>query len=108
MAINYEVRYSNHPDDAKQYDTERIRKEFLVSNLMSEDDINLVYSMNDRYIVGGAVPVKETLSLDTIDPLKSVHFCDRREVGIINVGGTGTIAVDGKEFTIYGCRSSLA
>jgi 4-deoxy-L-threo-5-hexosulose-uronate ketol-isomerase len=100
MAINYEVRYSNHPDDAKQYDTERIRKEFLVSNLMSDDDINLVYSMNDRYIVGGAVPVKETLSLDTIDPLKSVHFCDRREVGIINVGGTGTVTVDGTAYTM--------
>lgn len=100
MAINYELRYSNHPDDAKHYDTERIRKEFLVSNLMTEDNINLVYSMNDRYIVGGAVPVKEALSLDTIDPLKAVHFCDRREVGIVNVGKTGTVSVDGKAYSL--------
>ena len=100
MAINYEIRYSNHPEDAKQYDTERLRKEFLVSNLMVADDINLVYSMNDRYIVGGAVPIKEVLSLDTIDPLKSVHFCDRREVGIINVGGKGSITVDGTDYSM--------
>lgn len=100
MAINYELRYSNHPDDAKHYDTERIRKEFLVSNLMTDDNINLVYSMNDRYIVGGAVPVKEALSLDTIDPLKAVNFCDRREVGIVNVGETGTVSVDGKVYTL--------
>ena len=100
MTINYEIRFSNHPEDAKQYDTERIRKEFLVSNLMTPDEINLVYSMNDRYIVGGAVPVNETLSLDTIDPLKSVHFCDRREVGIINVGGTGSLTIDGKKYQL--------
>ena len=57
MAINYQIRYSNHPDDAKQYDTERLRKEFLVETIMTPDEINLVYSMNDRYIVGGVVPV---------------------------------------------------
>lgn len=100
MAINYEIRYSNHPEDAKHYDTERIRKEFLVSNLMTEDHINLVYSMNDRYIVGGAVPVNEALSLDTIDPLKAVNFCDRREVGIINVGGNGSLIVDGNAYEL--------
>lgn len=99
MAINYEVRFSNHPDDAKLYGTERLRKEFLVENLMVPGEINLVYSMNDRYIVGGAVPVGE-LELTTIDPLKSNHFCDRRELGIINVGGAATIRVDGKEFDL--------
>lgn len=100
MAINYEIRYSNHPDDAKHYDTDRIRKEYLVSKIMVEDEINLVYSMNDRYIVGGAVPVKTSLSLDTIDPLKAVHFCDRREVGIVNIGGMAKILVDSKEYTL--------
>ena len=93
MAINYEVRFSNHPEDAKQYGTERLRKEFLVENLMVPGEINMVYSMNDRYIVGGAIPTME-LELSTIDPLKSQHFCDRRELGIINVGGTATIRVD--------------
>ena len=99
MAINYEVRFSNHPDDAKQYGTERLRKEFLVETLMVSGEINLVYSMNDRYIVGGAVPDTE-LELTTIDPLKSEHFCDRRELGIINVGGPGIIRVDDTDYEL--------
>ena len=99
MAINYEVRFSNHPEDAKQYGTEKLRKEFLVEKIMVPGEINLVYSMNDRYIVGGAVPVQE-LELTTIDPLKSKYFCDRRELGIINVGGPATIEVDGTAFNL--------
>ena len=99
MSINYEVRFSNHPGDAKQYGTEKLRKEFLVPTLMVPGEINLVYSMNDRYIVGGAVPVNK-LELTTIDPLKSEHFCDRRELGIINVGGDATIRVDGIDFDL--------
>jgi len=99
MAINYEVRYSNHPDDALHYGTERLRKEFLVETLMVPGEINLVYSMNDRYIVGGAVPVTE-LELSTIDPLKSSYFCDRRELGIINVGGDAVVRVDGVDYKL--------
>jgi len=100
MSINYQLRYSNHPDDAKHYDTDKLRKEFLVETIMSPDEINLVYSMNDRYIVGGAVPVKSVLELSTIDPLKSTYFCDRREVGMINVGGKAKITVDDKVFNL--------
>jgi len=100
MAVNYELRYSNHPEDAKHYDTERIRKDFLVQNIMSPDDINMVYSMNDRFIVGGAVPVKNDLLLETIDPLKAAHFCDRRELGVINVGSEGELEVDGKSYAL--------
>ena len=94
--INYEVRFSNHPEDARHYGTEKLRKEFLVEKLMVPGEINLVYSMNDRFIVGGAVPSTE-LELTSIDPLKSDHFCDRRELGIINVGGDGTVNVDGTD-----------
>ena len=99
MAINYEVRFSNHPEDAKHYGTERLRSEFLVEKLMVPGEINLVYSMNDRYIVGGAVPDTE-LELTSIEPLKSPHFCDRRELGIINVGGTATILVDDTSYEL--------
>ncbi len=88
MAINYEIRYSCHPSDAKLYDTERIRKEFLVSGLMKPDEINMAYSFNDRLITGGIVPIETRLELATIDPLKSKYFLDRRELGIINVGGS--------------------
>jgi len=94
MSIHYEVRFSNHPDDAKNYGTERLRKEFLVETLMVPGEIHMVYSMNDRYIVGGAVPAPE-LELTTVDPLKSDFFCERRELGIINVGGKASVHVDG-------------
>jgi len=100
MAIHYEVRLSHHPEDTKQYGTEKTRKEFLVEKLMVGGEINLVYSLYDRFIVGGAVPGKETLELTTIDPLKSDHFCDRRELGIINVGGDAEIRVDGETYPL--------
>ena len=99
MAINYEVRFSNHPDDAKQYGTQRLREEFLVDRLMVNGEINLVYSMNDRFIVGGAVPAA-ALEMVSIDPLKSEFFCQRRELGFINVGGPATIVVDGEEYSL--------
>lgn len=98
MAVIYEERYNYHPDDFKSYDTKRIRKEFLVEKLMEADTIRLVYSVIERYIVGGAVPVKNNLLLEPIDPLKAEYFCKRREVGVINVAGPGSIEVDGKEY----------
>ena len=100
MKINYELRYASHPQDVKMYDTEKLRSEFLVSNLMEPDAINLVYSLIDRMIVGGAVPVDEDLILETIDPLKADFFLQRREMGIINVGGKGIIEVDGDSYTL--------
>jgi 4-deoxy-L-threo-5-hexosulose-uronate ketol-isomerase len=100
MAIHYEVRFSNHPDDAKNYGTEKIRREFLVEQPMVPGEINLVYSLNDRFVVGGAVPLKDPLELTSIEPLKSEHFCDRRELGVINVGGDASIMVDGTTYAL--------
>ena len=100
MKLNYEVRYAAHPDDAKSYDTTRLRKDFLISNLMVADEINLVYTMYDRLIVGGAVPVSETMELTAIDPLRAPFFLWRRELGIINVGGSGFVEVDGQTFEL--------
>jgi len=98
MATIYEERYNYHPEDFKSYDTNKIRKEFLVEKLMDAGNIRLVYSLIERYIVGGAVPVDKDLVLETIDPLKAEYFCERREVGVINVAGAGTIVIDGTEF----------
>lgn len=100
MATNYEIRYSNHPEDAKHYDTDRNRKDFLVQGLMKTGDVNMVYSLNDRFIVGGAVPGNLPLFLEAIDPLKAGHFCDRREVGVINVGPRGHVKLDGRKYTL--------
>ena len=89
--MNIELRYAAHPQDFKSYDTERLRKEFLIENVFIIDEISLVYSMYDRYMVGGAMPVKTSLRLNTIDELKAEQFLDRREMGIINVGGDAEI-----------------
>lgn len=94
--MNYTIRYATHPRDFESYNTERIREEFLVSNLFTPNEINLTYSMYDRFIVGGAMPVGKTLPLETIDPIKADHFLHRRELGVINVGGKGIVTVDGK------------
>jgi 4-deoxy-L-threo-5-hexosulose-uronate ketol-isomerase len=98
--MKYEIRYASHPADAKSYDTDRIRKEFLIPRVFEADEISLVYSMYDRYIVGGAMPVSKALKLETIDELKAAYFLRRREMGIINVGGDAKITVDGKVFDI--------
>lgn len=98
MATIYEERYNYHPEDFKSYDTEKIRKEFLVEKVMEPGNIRLVYSLIERYIVGGAVPVNEDLVLETIEPLKAEYFCERREVGVINVANSGSIVVDGTEY----------
>lgn len=100
MKINYEVRYASHPEDAKAYDTTRLRKEYLIEKLMVADEINMVYSMYDRLIVGGVVPVKEKLELTPIDILRAPYFLWRRELGVINVGGAGVVEVDGKAFEL--------
>jgi len=93
-----EFRYAHHPNDAKNYTTEELRREFLINNLFVENQIKLVYTMYDRLIVGGIMPVNQALTLETIDELKAPYFLERRELGIINVGGKGKVTVDG---TVY-------
>ncbi len=95
-----EIRYSHHPGDFKAYDTTRIRKEFLVENIFERDNICLVYTLYDRFIIGGAMPVASTLELKSFDALKSPEFLSRRELGIINVGGTAVITVGDEKFTL--------
>lgn len=98
--MNYELRYAAHPSDAKQYDTARLRKEFLIETIFTPDNTNMVYSMYDRYIVGGTMPVSKSLKLETVDDLKADFFLQRRELGIINVGGDAKIKVDGTVFEL--------
>lgn len=93
-----EFRYAHHPNDAKNYTTEDLIREFLINDLFVENQIKLVYTMYDRLIVGGIMPVDQVLTLETIDELKAPYFLERRELGIINVGGKGKITVDG---TVY-------
>ncbi|KAA6350845.1 4-deoxy-L-threo-5-hexosulose-uronate ketol-isomerase [termite gut metagenome] len=100
MKTNYEIRYAAHPNDAKSYDTQRIRKDFLIEKLFSANEVNMVYSMYDRMVVGGAMPVGEALNLEAIDPLKATYFLTRREIGIYNVGGVGTVKAGNAVFSL--------
>lgn len=101
MKTNYELRYAAHPEDAKGYDTKRIRHDFLIEKVFAADEVNMVYSMYDRMIVGGAMPVKESLKLEAIDPIKSQFFTSHREIGIYNVGaGKGVVKVGDETFEL--------
>lgn len=100
MKTNYEVRYAAHPEDAKSYDTTRLRRDFLIERVFVADEVNMVYSMYDRMIVGGAMPVSEPLKLEAIDPVKAPYFLTRRELGIFNVGGAGVVKVGDKCFDL--------
>lgn len=100
MKTNYEIRYAAHPEDARHYDTARLRRDFLIEHLFVEDEVNMVYSMYDRMVVGGAMPVSEALPLEAIDPLKAPFFTTRREVGIYNIGGTGIVTVGDESFEL--------
>lgn len=96
----YSSRYASSPEAVKKYDTQELRNEFLIDDLMQEDEVVLVYSHYDRYIAGSAVPVKGDLALETIDPLKAPYFLERRELGIINVGGSGSVVVEGTSYEL--------
>ena len=73
-------------------------RDFLIERVFADNEVNLVYSMYDRMVVGGAKPVGEELLLEAIDPLKAPFFTTRREIGIFNVGGSGTVKVGDEEF----------
>ena len=100
MKTNYELRYAAHPEDARHYDTARLRRDFLVERVFAPNEVNMVYSMYDRMVVGGAMPADEELLLEAIDPLRAPYFTTRREVGIYNVGGPGVVTVGSETFSL--------
>jgi 4-deoxy-L-threo-5-hexosulose-uronate ketol-isomerase len=100
MTINVKERFNVHPDDFVGYSNARLRENFHVGGLFRPGEINLVYSQIDRFIVGGACPAGEPLALESIDALKAEHFLDRRELGAVNVGGSGRITVDGEVYEL--------
>ena len=95
-----ELRTAASPKDVKHYTTDRLREEFLIDDLFHADEIKLVYSHIDRIITGSAVPVKETLVLTAGDELRADYFLERREMGVINIGGAGVITIDGKKYNV--------
>ena len=98
--VNYKVQTACHPQDVKHYDTERLRSSFMMEKVMAPDEINVTYTLYDRLIYGGAMPVNKTLKLETFRELgpEITYFLERRELGVINIGGDGVVTVDGKEY----------
>ena len=95
-----ELRTAVSPKDVKHYTTDRLREEFLIQNLFTPDEIKLIYSHIDRIITGAATPVEKVLKLTAGDELRAEYFLQRREMGVINIGGDGMITIDGKEYKV--------
>ncbi|SDM09484.1 5-dehydro-4-deoxy-D-glucuronate isomerase [Siphonobacter aquaeclarae] len=95
-----QTRYAHHPDDVRHYDTERLRDQFLIENVIAADQFHFTYSHYDRFIVGGVKPVSGELSLPTYEQLRADYFLERRELGIINVGGPGVVTAGGERYEL--------
>ncbi|CAG7840259.1 4-deoxy-L-threo-5-hexosulose-uronate ketol-isomerase 1 [Clostridium haemolyticum] len=93
-----DIRYANHPEDSKKYTTEELRKYYHVENIFKKDEISLTYSHVDRIVFGGAMPRDGELSLTAGKEMGVDFFLQRREMGVINVGGEGSIILDGSEY----------
>ena len=100
QTVNYQVRWANHPEDAKHYTTDRLRKEFLVEKVFAPNEVNWTYTMYDRFLIGGAEPVDAPIKIEPIEPLLAKTFLENREMGIINIGGPGVVTVDGKKYDL--------
>lgn len=99
--ISMQIRFQNSPTETKQMGTEDLRKHFLCENIAGENAITSVYSHYDRMIVGGVTPKQSApISLENHPELKAAYFLERREIGIINVGGAGSITVDGNNYSL--------
>ena len=93
-------RYHNSPQEVKQMTTDQLRENFLIPTLMQPDAVTLTYSHYDRVIIGGVMPVTQTVELPNYPELRADYFLERRELGVINVGGAGEIEIDGTTFSL--------
>ncbi|MBQ8729780.1 MAG: 5-dehydro-4-deoxy-D-glucuronate isomerase, partial [Lachnospiraceae bacterium] len=93
-----EIRFGANPNDVKHYDTQRLRDDFLIEKVFVPGEIKMVYSHIDRIITGSATPTTEALVLTAGDELRADYFLQRREMGVINIGGKGKMTIDG---TVY-------
>ena len=95
-----EVRPGANPNDVKNYDTDRLRHDFLIQDVFVPGEIKTIYSQIDRIIVGSATPAGKALKLTAGDELRAAYFLERREMGVINIGGKGTMTLDGVKYDV--------
>ena len=100
MSINVSNRWAVGRNEFSRFTMDEIVDNFLVRGLFQPDHVELIYTHYDRFVVGGIMPVKKTVSLGTVDEMRSEYFLERRELGVINVGGPGKVVVDDGEFSI--------
>jgi 4-deoxy-L-threo-5-hexosulose-uronate ketol-isomerase len=100
MNTHFESRFAVSPNEAKQMNTDKLRSNFLIENLFVANEIKLILSHYDRFITGGVMPTDKKIALSNPDNLKATYFLERREIGIINVGGKGIVTADGASFEI--------
>jgi 4-deoxy-L-threo-5-hexosulose-uronate ketol-isomerase len=96
--MKLEIRYAEHPEDIKLYDTKKMREHFLFEPVFVKDDINLCYTHSDRVVFGGAYPVEKKLRLEGGKDFGTDVFLERRELGVICISGAGTVSAGGTEY----------
>lgn len=95
-----EIRFGHSPKEVGKMSTEELRQAFLVQDTVVDGEINFIYSHYDRTLIGGAKPMDTPLELPCPEELKAAYFLERREIGILNVGGTGKVQAGGQEYTL--------
>ncbi len=98
--MTFESRYANSPNEVKGMTTEQLRQSFLIENLFVVNQFRWTLSFFDRYLTGGIMPVSESVALEAPEALKARYFLERRELGIINVGGPGRVVADGVDYDL--------
>ncbi len=100
MTLRMSNRFAVGESEYSRFTMNQLVDSFLVSKLFQPNHIEMVYTHYDRLIVGGAMPTDQALELDSVEELRAVYFLQRRELGVINVGGPGRIKVDDGELTL--------
>lgn len=98
--MKLDVRYANHPQDSKHYTTEELREHYLIDTMFIPNEANLTYSHVDRIIAGGIMPIDSEIKLEGTKELGSEYFLERRELGVINIGGPGKLVIDGEVYDL--------
>ena len=106
MSTDFDIRFAIDPVSAATMNTDELREHFLIETLFTPGAVNWTYTHYDRMAVGGAMPMGSALTLEAIKPTGTGSFLDRRELIAANVGGAGTIKVDGVDH-IVGPRDML-
>ena len=100
QAMKFETRHASHPSMIPSLDSSKMREVYHISGIFIPDDVSLTFSHVERMINGGVMPVSKAIDLSEVPALNKGAFLARRELGIINVGGNGKVAVDGKEWSL--------